>query len=65
MINPKRKNGFVNNLRGVKKLNSSTKEEVMKEIAAEAKELNTEDLQKVKGVIAGIKLVRDTEKAAG
>lgn len=46
-------------------MNSPTKEEIMNEVADSIKELDTEDLQKVKGVIAGIKLVRDTERAAG
>lgn len=41
----------------------ATKEEVMKEAAEMMKELKPEDLQKVKGVIVGMKLARDVEKA--
>lgn len=41
----------------------ATKEEVMKEAAKMMQELKEEDLQKVKGVIVGLKLARDIEKA--
>lgn len=40
------------------------KEESMKEAVEIMKQLNQEDLQKVKGVITGIKLARDLEKEA-
>ena len=43
----------------------ATKEEVMKEVDQMMKELKEEDLHKVKGVIVGIQLARDVEKAAG
>lgn len=41
------------------------KEESMKEAVELMKQLRPEDLQKVKGVITGIKLAREVEKAAG
>lgn len=41
-----------------------TKEEAMKEAAEMMKQLEKEDLQKLKGVIVGIQLARDTENIA-
>lgn len=49
--------------RGGKKMIDPKKEKSMKEAVELMKQLKPEDLQKIKGVITGIKLARDVEKA--